>query len=178
MVNIIKEVAKRLEDAGIAYMFTGSTALNFYAIPRMTRDVDIVIELYQKDAKKVFGFFEKDFYIDEAMVSDAIKRHGMFNIIHSESVFKVDFIIRKDNPYRLEEFKRKKQIAFEGMEIFIVTPEDLILSKLAWIKETMSELQMRDVKNILQAVKGLDFSYLDKWAEYLNVKEIFNQVKT
>jgi hypothetical protein len=151
MINIIKEVAKRLEDAGIAYMFTGSTALNFYAVPRMTRDV--------------------------AMISDAIKRHGMFNIIHFESIFKVDFIIRKDNPYRLEEFKRRKKIVFEGMEIYIVAPEDLILSKLFWIKEIPSELQMRDVKSILQAVKGLDFSYLDKWAEYLSVKEIYNQVR-
>jgi predicted nucleotidyltransferase len=177
MVNIIKEVAKRLEDAGIAYMFTGSTAMNFYAVPRMTRDVDIVIELHQEDAEQIFRLFEKDFYIDAALISDAIKRHGVFNIIHLESVFKVDFIIRKDNPYRLEEFERRKKIVFEGMEIFIVAPEDLILSKLFWIKETPSELQMRDVKNILQAVKGLDSSYLDKWAEYLNVREVYHQVK-
>jgi len=177
MVNIIKEVAKRLEDAGIAYMFTGSTALNFYAIPRMTRDIDIVIELHREDAEKVFGLFEKDFYIDMVMISDAIKRHGMFNIIHFESVFKVDFIIRKDNPYRLEEFKRRKKIVFEGMGIYIVAPEDLILSKLFWIKETPSELQTRDVKNVLQTVKGLDFSYLDKWAEDLGVKEIYKQVR-
>ena len=177
MVNIIKEVAKRLEDAGIAYMFTGSTALNFYAVPRMTRDVDIVIELYQEDTEKIYGLFENDFYIDMAMISDAIKRHGMFNIIHFESVFKVDFIIRKDSPYRLEEFKRRIKIVFEGMEIYIVAPEDLILSKLFWIKEVPSELQMRDVKSILQAVKGLDFTYLDKWAEHLSVKEIYKQVR-
>ncbi len=100
----------------------------------------------------------------------------MFNIIHSESVFKVDFIVRKDNPYRLEEFQRKKQMAFEGMDIFIVAPEDLILSKLAWIKETMSELQMRDIRSMLQSVKGLDFVYLDKWADYLGVTEIYRQV--
>ncbi|MBP7508596.1 MAG: nucleotidyl transferase AbiEii/AbiGii toxin family protein [Prolixibacteraceae bacterium] len=176
MINIIKEIAKRLEDAGIAYMFTGSTALNFYATPRMTRDIDIVVELHPEDAKKIYELFEKDFYIDATMIYDAIKRHGMFNIIHSESVFKVDFIVRKDNPYRLEEFQRKKQMAFEGMDIFIVAPEDLILSKLAWIKETMSELQMRDIRSMLQSVKGLDFVYLDKWADYLGVTEIYRQV--
>ncbi len=177
MLNIIKEVAKRLEDAGIAYMFTGSTGLNFYTIPRMTRDIDIVVELDYEDAEKVYGLFEKDFYIDMAMISDAIKRHGVFNIIHLESVFKVDFIIRKDSPYRLEEFKRRKKIVFEGMEIYIVAPEDLTLSKLFWIKETPSELQMRDVKSILQTVKGLDFAYLDKWAEHLGVKELYKQVR-
>ncbi len=61
MINIIKEIAKRLEDAGIAYMFTGSTALNFYATPRMTRDIDIVVELHPEDAKKIYELFEKDF---------------------------------------------------------------------------------------------------------------------
>jgi len=177
MVNIIKEVAKRLEEAGVAYMFTGSTALNFYTVPRMTRDIDIVAELHYEDAKKIYGLFEKDFYTDMAMISDAIKRRSIFNIIHFESVFKVDFIVRKDDPYRLEEFKRRKKIVFEGMAIYIVSPEDLILSKLVWIKETPSELQMRDVKNILHSIKGLDSLYLDKWVQYLSVNELYKQVK-
>jgi hypothetical protein len=80
--EIIKEIARRLDEAGTSYMFTGSIATNFYTVPRTTRDIDIVIELKEADTDRVYNIFEKDFYIDKDMVSAAIKREGMFNIIH------------------------------------------------------------------------------------------------
>lgn len=173
--DIIKGIAKRLEDAGISYMFTGSIAANFYTVPRMTRD--IVIELKEKDADKIYNLFDKDFYADKEIISEAIKKEGMFNIIHYQSVFKIDFIVRKNNPYRIEEFKRRKKITFEGAELYITSPEDLILSKLYWAKESMSELQLNDVKNLLKSVKGLDEGYLKQWANYLGVGEIYRNIK-
>lgn len=110
------------------------------------------------------------------MILDAIKNHGMFNIIHYESVFKVDFIVKKDHPYRIEEFKRKRKISFEGMDIFIVSPEDLIISKLIWIKDSMSEQQIKDIENLFRCVKSLDLAYIDRWTDYLGVKEIYEKV--
>ncbi|MEK6682543.1 MAG: hypothetical protein AABY79_11335, partial [Nitrospirota bacterium] len=68
--DIIKEVVKRLDEAGIPYMITGSIAANFYSIPRMTRDIDIVIELKKSNVERVYNAFEKDFYIDKDMVFD------------------------------------------------------------------------------------------------------------
>lgn len=95
--DIIKEIAKRLDKAGIPYMFTGSIAVNFYAMPRMTRDIDIVIELKEADVDKLYNLFDKDFYVDKDMILTAVKRERMFNIIHYRSVLKIDFIIRKNN---------------------------------------------------------------------------------
>lgn len=175
--DIIKEIAKRLDHARIPYMFTGSIATNFYTVPRMTRDIDIVIELKGDDADKLYSLFEKDFYADKDMILEAIRKDGMLNIIHYQSVFKIDFIVRKNNPYRIEEFKRRKKITFEDAELYITSPEDLILSKLYWAKESMSELQLNDVKNLLKSVKGLDEDYLKQWAKYLGVGEIYRKVK-
>ena len=106
--NIIRIIVTRLSKAEIPYMFTGSIATNFYATPRMTRDVDVIIELKETDVDRLCNLFEKDFYVDRDTVLNAVKNNGMFNMIHYESVFKVDFIIRKDDKYRLEEFKRRK----------------------------------------------------------------------
>jgi len=175
--DTIKEIARRLDNAEIKYMFTGSIAANFYTVPRMTRDVDIVIELKEGDVDKIHNLFEKDFYVDEDMILEAIRKEGMFNIIHYQSVFKIDFIVRKNNPYRIEEFRRRKKITFEDAELYITAPEDLILSKLYWAKETMSELQLGDVKNLLKSVKGLDNDYLTKWANYLDIDEIYRKVR-
>lgn len=176
--DIIKEIARRLDDAGIPYMFTGSIAANFYTVPRMTRDIGIVIELKEIDVERIYNFFEKDFYIDKDMIRSAVKKDGMFNIIHYQSVFKIDFIIRKNNPYRIGEFKRRKKITFEGAEVYITAPEDLILSKLYWTKESMSELQLNDVKNLLKSVKDLDEDYLKQWAKYLDIEGIYKKART
>jgi len=176
-LNIIRIIVTRLCKANIPYMFTGSIAVNFYATPRMTRDVDVIIELKETDVDHLCGLFKEDFYVDRDTVLNAVKKNGMFNMIHYESVFKVDFIIRKDDKYRREEFKRRKQIVFEGMELYVAAPEDLVLSKLYWAKDSLSELQLGDVKNLIKGVKDIDQDYLKQWVRYLDVEELFRKVK-
>jgi hypothetical protein len=97
------------------------------------------------------------------MIRDAIRKKSMFNIIHNEGIIKVDFIVRKDSEYRRLEFERRRSIPFEGIEINIVSAEDLIISKLYWAKDSMSEMQLRDVKNILKTVSDIDMDYIEEW---------------
>ena len=174
-MEVLKEVARRLDAAGIAYMITGSTAANFYAVPRMTRDIDIVVELLERDVEKFILAFEKDHYLEPETVREAVKDRGMFNLIHDRYVIKVDFVVRKDTTYRRKEFSRKKEISVDGQDLCVVAPEDLILSKLAWAKISKSEVQLRDVQNLLQSVKGLDRRYLARWAKQLGVVSLYRK---
>lgn len=176
-LEILKDVCQRLEKAGIPYMITGSIAANLYAVPRMTRDIDIVIQVEKGGVSRLSEIFQGDFYIDEDSVTEAIEKQGMFNIIHSESVFKVDFIIRKDSPYRELEFKRRHRLEVEGIPMWVVTPEDLILSKLLWAKDSFSELQLGDVKNLFRTLKDLDRNYLEKWVRSLGLEALYEKVK-
>ena len=73
---------------------------------------------------------------------------------------KVDFIVRKDTDYRRAEFTRRRPASVEGRGFFIVAPEDLIISKLDWARESRSEVQLGDVRNLLAAVRDLDAAYL------------------
>ena len=174
---LLKDIARRLEDAGIEYMMTGSMALAFYSTPRMTRDIDIILQVSYADIGKIVALFKKDFYIDENSVRQAVRDQSMFNIIHNESVIKVDFIIRKDEEYRKEEFLRKRKITIEGSQVSIVSPEDLILSKLVWAKTSQSALQLRDVKQMMLNVKQIDHEYLTKWSKTLGVEELLTSVR-
>src|ERR1700733_10529644 len=97
--QVLKLVCGRLDSANIPYMLTGSFAANFYAIPRMTRDIDFVLEIYKFDISRLYKAFQNDFYIDKDSIIQAIEQQGMFNIIHNDSIIKIDFIIRKDLPY-------------------------------------------------------------------------------
>jgi hypothetical protein len=85
-LEVLKIVVKRLNSAGISYMITGSIAVNFYATPRMTRDIDIIIEVGKNDARKLFSIFSDDFYVDEDSIKDALKNQQVFNIIHNEGL--------------------------------------------------------------------------------------------
>ena len=176
-LEVLKEVARRLEEAGIAYMITGSTAASFYAVPRMTRDIDIVVELSGQDVDRLVEIFAEDFYIERQAVEEAVKRKGMFNLIHTEYVIKVDFVVRKDSPYRRKEFSRRKKVSVDDRFLYVVAPEDLILSKLDWAKDSKSEVQLTDVRNLLRSVKGLDRRYLVRWAKQLGVESLYREVK-
>jgi hypothetical protein len=175
-LEVLKEVARRLDGIGIAYMITGSTPANFYAVPRMTRDIDIVVELSERDIGKFILAFEKDHYLEPETLREAVKNKGMFNLIHDQYIIKVDFVVRKDTPYRRREFSRKKRISVDGENLYIVAPEDLILSKLVWAKDSKSEIQLRDVQNLLQSVKGLDRRYLARWGKQLGVDSLYREV--
>jgi len=166
-IEFVKEIARRLDSAAIEYMFTGSIAMVFYATPRMTRDIDLVVQLQPTDAQKLVELFSADCYIDPVSVRRAIDHSGMFNIISNQLILKADFIIRKSDEYRLLEFSRRQSIELGEQKIFLVAPEDLILSKLVWGKDSDSELQLRDIRNMLNSVPDLDRDYLSYWANWL-----------
>ena len=174
-LDILIIVIKRLESAGIPYMVSGSIAANFYTVPRMTRDVDVIIEVGETDAQKIFSLFSGDFYIDLESVKDAIRHKQMFNIIHNEAIIKVDFIIKKDTEYRKVEFERRRSIVFGQERIDITSPEDLIISKLYWAKDSLSDLQIRDVQNIIKTVSDLDMEYIEKWVAKLGLEAVYRK---
>lgn len=176
-LNVLKLVVERLEQTDIHYMISGSIAMNYYAQPRMTRDIDIVVELVLDDVKGLTALFMPDFYIDEEMVLNAIQNQGFFNIIHNELLVKIDFIVRKNAPYRQQEFLRRQRVKVDGFKAWIVSAEDLLLSKLVWAKESQSEMQLNDVRNLIASVHQLDWGYLNHWATELTVTNMLTQVR-
>jgi hypothetical protein len=176
-LEILKSVTAKLDSARIPYMVTGSMAANYYATPRMTRDIDVVVELSEADVSRVVGLFHDEYYIDPDMVREAVQTRSMFNMIHNILVVKVDCVVRKNSEYRREEFARRRAITVAGHRISIVAPEDLILSKLDWAKESRSQIQLDDVRNLLRSVQGLDTDYLNRWAARLGLTALDQEVR-
>jgi hypothetical protein len=169
----MRDVSRRLEGAGIAYMLTGSMAMNYYAHPRMTRDIDLVVALAPADTDRVVALFETDYYISRDAVSHSIAEESIFNLIHNESVIKVDCIIRKNTPYRQVEFERRTRIEIEGFSVWITSKEDLIISKLAWARDSHSEMQLGDVRNL--ALTGCDTDYIERWTQELGLLSLWRE---
>jgi hypothetical protein len=136
-----------------------------------------VVEVKPVDVDKIVSLFSKDCYIDRDSVRQAVDAHSMFNIIHNEWVVKADFIIRKDEEYRREEFTRRQKVVIEDTTIFVVSVEDLILSKLVWGKKSRSDLQLRDARQMISTVSELDWEYMKKWAVFLGIDALLEKAK-
>ena len=172
-IDIVRDISRRFEQAGIAYMLTGSMAMNYYAQPRMTRDIDVVIAIGPEDVGRVAALFRPDYYVSEENIRESLAHESIFNLIHQESVIKVDCIIRKGTEYRREEFERRERISILDFTTFIVSKEDLIISKLFWAKNSHSEIQLADVQNLLST--GYDADYLQHWTGELGLDNLLNE---
>jgi hypothetical protein len=173
-LDILRIVSERLDAAQVPYMLTGSYALAFYTTPRMTRDLDLVISLSEDEIEPVVQAFESDFYVDADDIRAAVVSQRQFNLMHLASGIKVDLIIRKASEYRQVEFARRRAVTFAGVKTWIVTREDLILSKLVWAGESGSELQQRDVRSLID--DSVDQGYVEQWARRLGVHTVFKSL--
>jgi|SRR5258706_6656108 hypothetical protein len=172
-LEVLQDALARLEREGVATMLTGSLALSYYAEPRMTRDIDLVVECAGHDPKQLVALFEPSYYISEADVARALADRSMFNVFHLDKLVKLDLIVRKEERFRVHEFERRVRVRLAGFDAWIATREDLILSKLVWAGPSGSELQLRDVRALLAG--GADLGYLRRWATDLGVADLLEK---
>ena len=154
-------------------MLTGSMAMNYYAQPRMTRDIDVVIAIAPNDVDRLAAVFRPEYYVSEQNIRESLAHESIFNLVHHESVIRVDCIVRKSGEYRKTEFERRQKISIRDFATFIVSKEDLIISKLFWAKDSRSEVQLGDVRNLLAS--GYDAVYLQHWTRELGLDNLLKQ---
>lgn len=178
----IKLFIKTLEQLNVPYYIGGSIASSVYGIARATMDVDLVSELKQEHVKFLVTALSKDYFIDENMILDAIKNKSSFNLIHLETMIKIDVFISAERKFDKISLERRKQDKIseesDSIQVFLRSAEDTILSKLEWYKSggSVSERQWKDILGIIK-VQGelLDEIYLRKWAEELGVKDLLEK---
>ncbi len=169
MLNFFLKIIDALNTLKIPYMLSGSVAMGIYTLPRATRDFDFVVHLKLSDVEKFTACFKDGYYCDTDAVKEAIAHHSIFNVIDHASGYKADFVILKNEPFRQLEFTRRKEIEYLDKKIFVVSAEDLLLSKLIWIQDYQSAVQMEDIKSILSS-GNLDLDYIREWIDKLNLK--------
>lgn len=175
-------VASAFEKLGILYCIGGSVASSTYGIPRSTMDVDMVSDLKKQHVPDLVRMLESSYYIDKDMAMEAIDRRSSFNIIHLETMLKIDIFIAKNTPHDKEAFRRRKKDTLDEeektAEFYILSPEDIILNKLDWFRlgGGVSGRQWHDVLGILKIQKNaLDKNYLKHWAAEMRLEELLEK---
>ncbi len=93
-LRITLEVVRALESLGVRYLLAGSLASSFHGIPRSTQDADLVAELHEEQAELLVVALGEAFYADVERLREAIRQRASFNVIHLETMFKVDVFVR------------------------------------------------------------------------------------
>jgi hypothetical protein len=170
--DLMKRVVTILENFHLRYFVTGSIASMYYGEPRLTLDVDIVVDLPLARVREFCSAFPIDeFYVSEDAARDAVRRCSQFNILHPESGLKVDIMIPDTGELDQARLQRARRVVpFSGFEAFFSSPEDVILKKLDYYREGQSEKHVRDIASMLK-VNGdtLDVGYIEQWAQRLNL---------
>ena len=122
-IRIFHDFAGRLETLNIPYMLTGSMALFQYSAYRMTADIDIVLELQSRHGQILIDNLEPDYVIPHNSMMRAIATERMFNVIHRDTAFKVDCVLRKSTPFQKIAFERRRKVDFHGKEVLSSRPK-------------------------------------------------------
>jgi len=181
--EVIERLADVLDSLGIRYAVGGSVASALYGTVRFTRDADISVEPFSRVADRLYELLQNEFYISREAMEEALRSHGSFNVIHFKTAFKIDLFIQGPSEFEGRLLERRHMLRLSddsSRDVSVVSPEDIILLKLGWFRETggLSERQWDDVLGVL-AVQGdaLDFGYLTTSARELGLEELLNRAR-
>jgi len=174
----VQPVIQAFEKMSIPYYIGGSIASSVYGMARATMDVDVIADLKVTHIPRLKQILKNEYYIDEDMIADAIRTNSSFNLIHLETMIKIDVFIHKEDPYAEMALQRKRKDTLEelaNVEFYFSSPEDIIIAKLQWYKigGFVSERQWLDVIGVIK-VQGdlLDKKYLKRWSQKLGLSSL------
>jgi len=180
-IAVTLQVVRVLERLGVRYIIGGSLASTAYGLVRTTQDTDILADLRPEHLPALAATLQTDFYADDQMMAEALARRSSFNIIHRQSMFKVDIFLPRGRPFDESQLARathQQLTADVSAQARLATAEDTLLAKLDWYRSgnEVSERQWRDVLGVLK-VQGerLDFGYLWHWAAELGVSDLLER---
>ncbi len=177
--ELLHFVVSALEKIGLRYFVTGSVATIFFGEPRFTNDIDIVVDLpTEKIAQLCAAFPSPNFYLSEETIRRAISRRGQFNILHPSSGLKVDIMVPADSAFNRSRFARATRIRpAPDFDATFSSAEDVILKKMESYRQGGSEKHLRDIAGVLK-ISGdhLDSDYIARWAERLEVEDIWQEI--
>jgi hypothetical protein len=183
-VAVTLVVTEALDGLGVPYLIGGSLASSVYGAVRSTWDTDLVADLSLEHARPLAEALSGRFFVDVDMILDAIRHRRHFNVVHLETMFKVDVFIPKQRDFDRMQIRRRQELVIwtdPVRKAFVASAEDTVLAKLDWFRQggEVSERQWKDVLGVIKVqADRLDVEYLRQGAAELAVADLLEKVLT
>lgn len=179
MYELIVQVSRALEEAGVTYALTGSVASSIHGEPVFSADADFVVRMDERQARDLARRVPKSLFADSEMLVRAASERGCANLYDPAMGLKADISVLSENPYHAEVLRRARRLVLseKGVSFWVVSPEDIVLMKLVWRKDSRSQKQWDNALGVVR-VQGhqLDWAYLRRWAAELGVVNDLEQL--
>lgn len=181
---VLSQVARILEEYKITYVLVGSLASSMHGMYRSTADIDLLADIKPEHVRPLLDALNKNFYVDDHAMQQAVEQRRSFNAIHFASVFKVDIFIPKGDDFARKQLERRqlRKISPDSDQfVYVATAEDTILAKLICYREggEVSNTQWSDVLGILGVTDlSLEFDYLREWSDRQGVRDLLDRALT
>jgi len=149
MIELLDAFVRPLQHTRIRYLVTGSVASMAYGEPRLTNDIDLILDLRDPDVETILmAFPEADYYLppSEVIRNERVRpQRGHFNIIHQESMLKADVYLMGADPLHRWAFEHARPLEIDGRPVNFAPPEYVIIRKLEFFREGGSAKHLRDI---------------------------------
>lgn len=181
LISALVPVLRVLRDLGVRHFVGGSIASSAHGVARSSVDGDVVAELGTGHVAPLVSALQETYYVPVERIRDAVARRRSFNLIHLETMLKIDVFVSRDRPFDRRAFERSQPTTLRGAggtTLPICSAEDTVLAKLEWYRkgDEVSERQWTDVLGVLRAAEGaLDLGYLRRGAVELGVEDLLDR---
>jgi hypothetical protein len=179
---VVAEVLQKFDALGLQYAVGGSFASSVWGNPRQTNDLDVVLDLPERLVDGLVAAFQDAYNISNQEIRGALAssdEYRGFQLLHFESVFKIDVFLLNASPFNVSEFSRRTMAELgNGVQAPCFSPEDTVLRKLLWYElgNRVSDRQWNDIVNVLEVQAGiLDTTYMAHWAAALGVTDLLQE---
>jgi hypothetical protein len=172
------DVTRILEALGIPHSIGGSIASMVAGEPRSTIDVDIAVDLDESKVPDLVSALSTAYYVDERALRRAIREQRATNLVHNDTLVKVDLFVVGDGPLDRQQIERRLTVMLDGHTLFVHSGEDILLQKMLWFRRGggVSDRQWRDILAIVR-VQGarLDLEYLRASARFAAIEDLLQR---
>jgi hypothetical protein len=171
----------RFNRAGLRYAVGGGVAAMVYGEPRLTLDLDLLLELSIKQIDRLLGEFpDFEFYVppaDAIQIEVARGHRGHMNVYHHSSGLRADIYLASRDPLDAWSLDNVVRVDVDGGMLALAPPEAVIIRKLEYFREGGSEKHVRDIRTILSMQEPLAHRPLmEKWIVERGLQDVWRQV--
>jgi len=172
IMETLRRISEFMDNSGIHYMLIGGYALPFYGQIRTTIDLDIAVHVEDDEFVDVCVRARERGY--EVHLDSPLNPYSIF--LDEVTGYEIEVWRRPDGiTWDQETIRRRREYRINGLKIFVVSPEDFIVTKLAR-SDRLTQDEM-DVKSVLErGDTSLDWEYLKDRCEKAGVWELLQSI--